>query len=326
LCGQEWEERGVKELVNDNANLEIQGLVTDLQDFVVHDGPGLRVLVFLKGCLLRCDWCQNPESLNLQQEIEYHASSCLSCMRCAEVCPVPGAIVEDKEQRINRSKCTRCMACVDVCLGKALVKVGEWMSVEQLVQKIVRYKPFFDCSDDGGVTVSGGDPTFQPKFTLNLLKACREQGIHTVIETCGYASYEILKPIVEASNLVIYDIKHMNEVKHIEGIGQSNRLILENIRRLCKEVNTEIVTHIPLICGFNDDEENIIKTAEFIASLKKIKHVDILPFNELASGKYKALGLNWKFSQARQQPIEKLERLQDIIQSYGLEVNIGGLW
>jgi len=317
---------GVKNVVNNNDNLTIQGLVTDVQDFAVHDGPGLRVLVFLKGCPLRCGWCQNPESLNLQQEIEYHASICRGCLRCREVCPISGAIVEDKELRIDRSKCTRCMACVGACLGKALVKVGEWMSVEQVVEKITRYKPFFDCSDDGGVTLSGGDPTFQPKFTLSLIEACREQGIHTTVETCGYASYEILRSIVEASNLVIYDIKHMNKDKHIEGTGESNRLILENIKSLCKEVDTEIVVHIPLICGFNDDEENIIKTAEFVASLKKIKHVDILPFNELASGKYNALGLDWKYSQTRQQPLKKLERLQDIIQSYGLEVNIGGLW
>jgi len=146
------------------------GWITNLQDFAVHDGPGLRVLLFLRGCPLRCSWCQNPESLGVYPEIEYHQSLCLGCMRCRDVCPVPGAIVEDNDVRVNRSKCTVCMACVDVCLGKALHKAGERGTVEEIVEKISKYKPFFDHSDQGGVTLSGGDPTFQPEFTLRLLE------------------------------------------------------------------------------------------------------------------------------------------------------------
>jgi len=302
------------------------GWVTNLQDFVVHDGPGLRVLIFLKGCPLKCRWCQNPESLASFPEIEFHTSLCIGCLRCLEVCPIPGAIIEDKEQRIDRSKCIRCMACVDTCLGTALRSVGERMSVEQVMQKIVRYKPFFDRSDRGGVTLSGGEPTFQPEFALRLLKSCREIGIHTVVETCGYTNYETLRRIARNVDLLIYDIKHMDEASHITGTGVSNCLILENLERLCKEMDTEIVVHVPLITGFNDDDENVIKTAEFVSSLKKIKHVDLLPFNELASGKYKAMGLNWEYAQVRRQSPERLAGLQDIVQSYGLEVNIGGLW
>ena len=302
------------------------GWVTNLQDFVVHDGPGLRVLVFFKGCPLRCRWCQNPESLVPVPEIEFHTSLCLGCLKCLEVCPIPGAIVEDKEQRIDRSKCISCMACVDACLGTALRKVGEWMSVEQVLQRIVRYKPFFDHSDRGGVTLSGGEPAFQPEFALGLLKSCREMGIHTAVETCGYTNYETLKRIVQNVDLLIYDIKHMDEASHIVGTGRSNRLILENLRRLCKEVATEIAVHIPLIPGFNDDDENIIKTAEFVNLLKKIKHVDLLPFNYLASGKYKAMGLDWEYAETRQQSPERLAGLQELVQSHGLEVTIGGLW
>lgn len=312
--------------VRPKAEIGEGGWVTNLQDFVVHDGPGLRVLIFLKGCSLKCQWCQNPESLALLPEIEFHTSLCLGCLRCAEVCPIPGAIIEDKERRIDRSKCTKCMVCVDACLGTALRRVGEWMSVEQVLQRIVKYKPFFDHSNCGGVTLSGGEPTFQPEFALRLLKSCREMGIHTVVETCGYTNYETLKGITQNVDLLIYDIKHMDEASHITGTGVSNRLILENLERLCKEVNTEIVVHIPLITGFNDDDENIIKTAEFVRSLKKIKHVDLLPFNELASGKYKAMGLNWEYAEVRRQSPEQLSRLQEIVQSYGLEVNIGGLW
>jgi len=318
----------IKGAVNAKPKVEIgeAGWVTNLQDFVVHDGPGLRVLIFLKGCPLKCRWCQNPESLAPLPEIAFHSSLCLGCLKCLEVCPISGAIVEDKEQRIDRSKCISCMACVDTCLGTALRRVGEWMSVEQVLQRIVRYKPFFDHSDRGGITLSGGEPTFQPEFALRLLKSCREMGIHTVMETCGYTNYETLRRIAQNVDLLIYDIKHMDEVSHITGTGRPNCLILKNLRRLCKEVDTEITVHVPLIPGFNDDDANIGKTVEFVTSLKKIKHVDLLPFNELASGKYRAMGLDWEYAEGRRQSPEKLARLQKIAQSYGLEVNIGGLW
>jgi len=302
------------------------GWVTNIQDFVVHDGPGLRIIVFFKGCPLKCRWCQNPVNLQSVPEIEYHSSLCLDCLKCLQICPIPGAIIKDKELRIDRDKCNKCMACVGVCLGKALRKVGEWKSVKELAETIKKYKPFFDSSDNGGVTLSGGDPIFQPEFASRLLKSCKEMGIHTVIETCGYTKYEVLKKIVQNVDLLIYDIKHMDEIQHINGTGKSNRLILENLKRLCRETDKEIVIHIPLISGFNDDDKNITKTAEFISSLNKIKHIDLLPFNELASGSYKTLGLDWEYANTKKQSRKQLFRLKRIIESHGLEVNIGGLW
>jgi pyruvate formate lyase activating enzyme len=304
-----------------------KGWITNIQDFSLHDGPGIRVLVFLRGCPLNCSWCQNPESYYLLPQVEFHKALCLGCWRCIEVCPAPGAIIRDEDQRIDRTKCTKCMVCVEECPGKALKKVGEQVLVGELVQKIVQYKPFFDHSDRGGITLSGGEPTFQPEFTLGVLKLCRESGIHTVMETCGYVNYGTLKKIMQYVDLLIYDIKHMNETKHISGTGRSNRLILRNLRRLCKEHNgAEIIVHIPLICGFNDDEENIDETAKFVKSLKKIGHIDLLPFNELASEKYRAMGLNWKYCGVKRQSPEYLTRLQEIIRSRGIEVTIGGLW
>ena len=306
---------------------DVKGLITNVLDFAVHDGPGLRVLVFLKGCPLSCGWCQNPESLAPHYpEIEYHSLLCQECLRCMEACPIPGAITHDKEQRIDRDKCIRCMRCVDVCLGRALGTVGVWISVEELLQKILRYKPFFDRSDRGGVTLSGGEPLFQPEFSLILLNSCRELGIHTAIETCGFAPYEILKEIGQASDLVLYDIKHMDDAAHIRGTGMSNRLILDNFEKFCREGDTEVAVRIPLISGFNDDDENIRRTAEFVSSLKKIKRLDILPFNELASAKYKAMGAEWEYAETRQQSEEQVAELKEIVEAYGLETTIGGLW
>lgn len=304
-----------------------KGWISNIQDFSLHDGPGIRVLLFLRGCPLKCTWCQNPESYDSSPQIEFHKSQCVGCGKCSEVCLVPGAIAQNGDHRIDRTKCTQCMACVDACLGKALKKVGEQASVEDLVEIISRYKPFFDHSDRGGVTLSGGEPTFQPEFTLNLLKAYQKAGIHTVMETCGYIDYKTLDAIVKHVNLLIYDIKHMDERKHREGTGKSNRLILNNLRKLCQDHHeTEIIIHVPLIGGYNDDEDNIRKTAEFLKSLERIKHVDLLPFNDLASDKYRVMGVDWKYDGVKRQSPEYLARLKNIVESFGLEVTLGGLW
>lgn len=305
---------------------EEKGLITNLQDFAVHDGPGLRVLVFFKGCPLKCAWCQNPENMSRRTEIEYYPSLCLSCKRCFTACP-EGAINEDSEHRIDRSKCTRCMKCTDNCLGKALKGVGTLISENELIRRLSRYKPFFDASDRGGVTLSGGEPIAQPKFVLGLLKSLRTSGIHTAIETCGYAVFETISEIARNTDLLIYDIKHMNHARHLEGTGVSNELILDNLRRLCVETDTEIAVHVPLICGYNDSVENITQTAEFVSSLKRIRHVDLLPFNDLASGQYQALGLQWVYASTKPQSAEKLAELGQIVRSYGIEeVVTGALW
>ncbi|MFC2065850.1 glycyl-radical enzyme activating protein [Chloroflexota bacterium] len=302
------------------------GLVTDIQDFAVHDGPGLRVIVFLKGCTLKCDWCQNPESINPSPEIAFHTVDCLECFRCLDVCPVPGAIIKDKEQRIDRSKCTKCMDCVEVCLGKALREVGESMKAGELLKRIERYKPFFNRSDRGGLTLSGGEPLFQPQFSLSVLKLCRKDGIHTAIETCGYAPYEILEKVGKAADLVLYDIKHMNEQAHINRTGNSNSLILANLERFCRETDSEVAIRLPLISDFNDDDTNVMDTARFVSSLGKIKRLDLLPFNELASAKYKIMDSEWKYAETKQQSPKKLAKLRKIVETYGLETTIGGLW
>lgn len=218
------------------------------------------------------------------------------------------------------------MRCVDRCAGTALRSVGEYKTLEQIMERIVRYTPFFNHSERGGVTLSGGEPSFQPEFSLQLIEACKELGILTAMETCGYARYDTLKTLVEACDLVLYDIKHMDDTMHRQGTGKSNALILENLRRLDNEVETEIVVRVPLIPGFNDDEENIKNTVEYVTSRKRIERFDLLPFNELPSGKYKAMGMQWEYASARRQTQEALDRLIAIPKSHGLNVTIGGLW
>ena len=301
-------------------------LVTDILDFMVHDGYGLRLSVFFKGCPLKCTWCQNPEAIGSEIEIAYHAERCIGCGKCLEVCPVPGAIVEDNHRRIDRTKCTLCLDCVEACPGTALQKVGEEYSVDKLFAKISRYKVFFENSDRGGVTLSGGEPTAHRTFVLELLKKCREAGIHATIDTCGCAPYETIKEIAENIDLVLYDIKHMDEAKHVEGTGVSNRLILENLKRLCEEATLDIVVRIPLIPGYNDDEENVRETVEFLKSTGKINRLDLLPFNELPVDKYQAMGLTWDCGELKTQSREDLLVLKEIVEGYGFEATIGGMW
>ncbi len=182
------------------------------------------------------------------------------------------------------------------------------MTVGEVMKPILSYKPFYETSERGGVTLSGGEPTFQPKFTLDLLKRCLEYGIHTAMETCGYASYEVLQSLMEYLNLLLYDLKHMDDELHKKHTGVSNQLILENLEKVSKENQIECVIRIPLIGGFNDDHENIEETCRFVSSLG-IKKLDLLPFNELPSGKYKMLGQDWEYKYSKRQSDEVLREL-----------------
>ncbi len=300
------------------------GMAVNIQDYSVHDGYGIRTLVFLKGCPLRCPWCQNPEAIYPEFEIKFQASLCIECFKCDEVCP-ENAIIKDKSKRIDKRKCSLCMLCVESCPSKALSRVGEKMSVDYIMKPILSYRPFYDASEKGGVTLSGGEPTFQPRFTLELLKKCTQSGIHTAMETCGYTKFNLLRLLIDHLDLLLYDVKHMNDELHRKFTGVSNRLILRNLKKIARELDIECVVRVPLICGFNDDEENIRETSSFASSLG-IKQIDLLPFNELPSGKYKSLGLNWKYKRMKRQSDERLAELQEIVKGYGVEVTIGGLW
>jgi len=199
-------------------NYKLEGLVTNIQDFSVQDGCGIRVIVFLKGCSVKCKWCQNPESMNPLPEIAFRPKLCINCNRCVEICPL-GVITLDEngKRKIDRNKCNLCMKCVEVCPASALIKIGKRMSVEKVVNKIKSYSAFFSASKNGGVTLSGGDPLYQWEFSSELTKGFNEHGIHVAIETSGYANYDVFKKVVDRIDLLLFDIKHMNSEKHKMG-------------------------------------------------------------------------------------------------------------
>jgi pyruvate formate lyase activating enzyme len=215
---------------------------------------------------------------------------------------------------------------VKACPNGALKEAGFWMDAEEITNQIDRYSVFYKNSDNGGVTISGGDPMFQPKFSLEVLEACEKRGIHTAIETSAFAPEDVFTGLIRHVRLLLADIKHMDPVKHKEGTGVSNELILKNLRNwLEMESRPRCVIRIPLIPGFNDDEENISETCRFVKEIG-LEQIDLLPFNILPTSKYSEMGKNWEFTGVESQSGEKLAQLSAVVTSCGLKTTIGGLW
>lgn len=315
---------------------EIKGLVFNIQRFTVHDGPGIRTEVFLKGCPLRCLWCDNPEGLRASQEVGVFSQRCIGidkCGRCLIVCPFSKEgenifIIEDnKIVGINRNICTECLKCALACPANALIVWGKWMTVDEVMEEIMRDLPFYERSN-GGVTISGGDPVVQWEFALELLKECKRRGIHTCVESALYANWAILEKFLPYTDLFLTDIKIMDPVKHKEYTGVSNELILENITKIAK-LGKPIVVRIPVIPGLNDSIENIRKTGEFIVKNLgvAVKQVQLLPYHTLGYPKYKSLGLVYPLEKLEVPPKEQfkenVEHLAELLRSYGIKAVVG---
>jgi pyruvate formate lyase activating enzyme len=303
---------------------DITGIIFNIQYYSIHDGPGIRTDVFLKGCFLRCVWCQNPESQSLKPELFYFKEKCTGCGKCVAVCSTRAIRIEDRKSITDRIKCDGCGKCVQVCPNEAKSLMGKEMPVQEVFQKIKGDEIFYKRSN-GGVTLTGGEPLFQPCFSRNLLTICQQAGIHTAIETCGYADWRIFKDILQHVNLVLFDLKHMSSDKHREYTGVPNELILDNARRIYHELKIPVWARIPVIPGYNDSIQNIDTTADFIASeLGTSVPVYLLAYHRLGESKHEKLfgeGNNISISPPADGYMLELQR---IMISYGLETHIGG--
>lgn len=302
--------------------INIEGKVFNIMKFSIHDGPGIRTTVFLKGCPLSCWWCHNPESQDIKEQLMLFPNRCIGCKACLEVCK-HNAILEDDDVIItNLKKCTHCGECTKVCFAEAREMAGRTMTVDEVVSEVLKDKDFFQQSK-GGVTFSGGEPLMQPSFLIALLKEMKKLNIHTAIDTCGFASKEIIGEVSLLADIFLFDLKHMNSDKHEKYTGVPNSIILENLKYL-SDLNKEVHIRIPVIPTINNTQEDLEDFRDFIKTLHNIKMVNLLPYHKIGQEKYKRLGKAYKLADIKEPTREEMGLYADIIKGCGVNIKIGG--
>lgn len=303
---------------------DVKGVVFNIQHYSIHDGPGIRTTVFLKGCPLRCLWCQNPESQDLKPVVFFNAEKCTGCGMCTEVCPEEAVRIIDGKSTTDRRLCKGQGKCAEICPNEARTLMGRYMSGAEVFEDVNADSIFYQNSG-GGVTLSGGDPIAQPAFSIDILKRCRNAGIHTALETCGFARWDILKAILEHTDLVLYDIKHMDPAEHKQYTAASNERILVNAKKIRMELNLPILARLPVIPGYNDSLENLSSAARFISQeLGNEVKVHLLPYHRLGETKYERMENPGGCVHIEPPGDERMEALKEIFESFGLTVIIGG--
>jgi len=295
------------------------GLIFDIKRFSVHDGPGIRTTVFFKGCPLRCIWCHNPEAISFHPELGVYPDKCIACGACYAACHVNAhKAYPSGEKTFHRERCTACGKCVDNCYADALVMHGESVSVDTIMDE-VRVDNAFYRNSGGGVTLSGGEPLAQPAFTLALLKQCRTEGIHTALDTCGHVEWRILEDCLPYVNIILYDLKHSFPHEHKKYTGVSNRLIIENLRKLDR-YTIPVEVRMLVIPGINDQRIQIEDAARLLQPLKSITTVRLLPYHRYAGSKYAHLDKKNSMPDVDSPDKKRLEEIAGWIKSFGLHV------
>ena len=301
---------------------QAEGFVFDVQRYSLHDGPGLRTSVFLKGCPLRCGWCSNPESQRSAPELVLFSATCLACGACVEVCDPGGRRLVDGQLIWDQTICNLCGACAEICPTGATRWSGRSWTAGEVIKEVLRDAPFYE--EGGGLTLTGGEPVSQPRFVEAILRLAKAECLNTALETTGNAPWEVLEMLFPYLDLWLYDVKHMDSKIHREYTGLGNELILSNLRKLAA-LGAPIAVRVPLIPGFNMSEDNIRKMSAFVAELgKAVRTVDLLPYHALGRAKYPTLGRSYPW-QDREPPTEtEVQAVAEIIRGYNLSVQIGG--
>jgi pyruvate formate lyase activating enzyme len=297
------------------------GIIFNIQRYSIHDGPGIRTTVFLKGCPLSCWWCQNPESQLSEQEMIFWGDRCIGCGTCSTICLSDAIQIKNGIPITEKEKCILCGKCIEKCPALAREMIGEKLTIEKVIKEIEKDSIFYEESG-GGVTFSGGEPLGQSEFLEGLLNGCREKKIHTAVDTSGYISWEILNKIRPKVDLFLYDLKLMDSEKHQKYTGVSNEIILENLKKL-SSVHHNIFVRFPVIPGINDDYQNIKETGEFLSSLK-IAQVNLLPYHYIGIDKYRRLGRTYKLVTIQSPSEEKLSEISGVLKKFNLNVKLRG--
>jgi pyruvate formate lyase activating enzyme len=299
---------------------EPSGLIFNVMRFSVHDGPGIRTTVFFKGCPLSCRWCHNPESQSFGASLMYFPERCRLCGDCMAACP-HGAIRRVDSVVAVSDACRLCGTCAETCLAEARQLAGRRMGLSEVMAEVERDIVFFDESG-GGVTFSGGEPLAQPRFLEALLSACRERGIHTALETCGFAQRSVLLRLAERVDLILYDLKLVDPAKHEMFTGAPSTPILRNLEALT-EAGRRVIVRIPIVPGINDGEQEVSAFRDFLAPLG-VRQVHLLPYHQTGAGKYPRLGLPNPLPDVPSPSSERMRQVAASLEAAGFEVKIGG--
>ncbi len=311
--------------MGDNNVIERKAFIFNKQKYNMYDGPGVRTLVFFKGCPLRCKWCSNPEGLERKYQIMFKPTTCVSCGSCVPVCPQKiHSISSSGEHIIDRSiDCIGCGQCVEACVPDALKVAGEQVPISELLEYVEQDRAFYDQSG-GGVTLGGGEVTSQPEAAINLLQACKQEGIHTAIETCGYTKKETILRFAEYVDLFLFDLKHIDPDRHFELTGVRNEMILENLEELIMKRN-HVKVRMPMLKGINDSEAEIRGVIEFLKPFREFKNfesIDLLPYHKLGVNKYVQLGMDYPIEGDPSLDDADLDRIEGWIREYDFPVSV----
>jgi pyruvate formate lyase activating enzyme len=290
------------------------GIIFDLKRFALHDGPGIRTTVFLKGCSLTCHWCHNPESWEIQPEISFFPDRCIGCMACVEACTKGCHIADSNNHLYDRKNCVKCGLCIQKCYARALEMIGKKVSVKEIIREVLKDNSFYDTSV-GGITISGGEPMVQFEFTKALLKEAKRNDLHTCLDTSGYAPFKHYNRLMDYVDIFLYDIKETDEKKHKENIGVENKMIIENLIKLDHK-GGKIILCCPIIPGFNDRDDHFNKIADLANRLENIMEINIIPFHLLGKSKWANIGKNNFFDSLSNTDNDRREEYKKIIQSY----------
>lgn len=304
--------------------MENAAIVTNIQKFSVHDGPGIRSVIFLKGCPLRCKWCANPENIRKEPQLLFYRRQCIRCGLCAKRCENGAIAMESGFPDTSRSRCRNCGRCADVCASGARVIKGQRMTAEEICGVVDRDLPFYRNSG-GGITFSGGEPLLYPDLVAQVCRTYREKGLNTAVETCGCIPWGQVEQVLPWVDLFLFDLKLVNDEKHRTFCGVGNTQILENLRRLCRSGQTRVIIRMPVIPGINDGQEDLEAAAGFLEGLKgAFESVHCLPYHNYGASKYEAMGMEYELENLQMPEQERMEQLQAMFALRGLTVQIGG--